>query len=111
MILLHFAHPLTEDHLRQIEHPTGQKAHQVIEVPAQVDPQPPLLPQVVRLVDACGFSFVGWQTLPLPVNPPSLNFIAVALMAELHGQMGYFPPLHPDAACGGGSPPSLLPGR
>ncbi|OQA39911.1 MAG: hypothetical protein BWY52_03004 [Chloroflexi bacterium ADurb.Bin325] len=23
--------------------------------------------------------------------PPSLNFIAVALLAELHGRMGYFP--------------------
>jgi hypothetical protein len=28
----------------------------------------------------------------LLVNPPSLNFIAVALLAELHGRMGDFPP-------------------
>jgi len=24
---------------------------------------------------------------------PSLNFIAAALLAELHGRMGYFPPI------------------
>ena len=26
------------------------------------------------------------------VNPPSLNFSAAALLAELHGRLGYFPP-------------------
>jgi hypothetical protein len=26
-------------------------------------------------------------------NPPSLNVIAVTLLAELHGRMGYFPPV------------------
>jgi hypothetical protein len=25
------------------------------------------------------------------INPPSLNFVAIALLAELHGRMGYFP--------------------
>jgi hypothetical protein len=25
------------------------------------------------------------------VNPPSLNYIAVVLLAELHGRCGYFP--------------------
>ena len=43
------------------------------------------------LADACGLSPADWQTAPLLVNPPALNFIAVALLAELHGRMGYFP--------------------
>jgi len=32
-----------------------------------------------------------WQTEPILVNLPSLNFIAALLLAELHGRMGYFP--------------------
>jgi len=92
MFLLNFAHPLTEDHLRQIEHLTGQNVDRVVEIPTQIDPQKPLIPQVVALADACGLSPAEWQTLPLLVNPPSLNFIAVVLLAELHGRMGYFPP-------------------
>jgi hypothetical protein len=43
------------------------------------------------LVDAVGLSPAEWQTTPLLVNPPSLNVIAVTLLAELHGRMGYFP--------------------
>ena len=30
-------------------------------------------------------------TLPLLINPPALNVIAVTLLAELHGGMDYFP--------------------
>lgn len=91
MILLNFSHPLTPDHLQQIEALTGQKAERVIEVHSQIGAQQPLVPQVVALADECALSPTEWQTLPILVNPPSLNFIAVALLAELHGRMGYFP--------------------
>ena len=91
MILLNFSHPLTPNHLAQVESLTGQQIERVIEIPAQIDPQQPLVPQVVALADECGLSPTEWQTLPLLVNPPSLNFIAVALLAELHGRCGYFP--------------------
>ena len=92
MILLNFAHPLTQEHIAQVETLTGQKVDRVVEIPTQIDPQQPLVPQVVALTDACGLSPAEWQTLPLLVNPPSLNFIAVVLLAELHGRCGYFPP-------------------
>ncbi|WP_347243755.1 CRISPR-associated protein Csx15, partial [Thermogutta sp.] len=92
MIVLNFSHPFTPDHLQQIEALTGQKIERVVEVRSQIDPQQPLVPQVVALVDQAGLSPVEWQTLSLLVNPPSLNFSAVALLAELHGRMGYFPP-------------------
>lgn len=91
MILLNFAHPFTPDHIRQIEELAGQKVERVIEIRSQIDPQQPLAPQVVALVDAVGLTPAEWQTLPLLVNPPSLNFIAVVLLAELHGRCGYFP--------------------
>ena len=91
MILLNFSHPLTPDHLRQIEALTGEQVERVIEVDSQVDTRQPLVPQVTALADGCGLSPADWQTLPLLVNPPSLNFIAVTLLAELHGRCGYFP--------------------
>ena len=91
MILLNFSHPLTPDHLRQIEALTGQQVERVVEVHSQIEPQQPLVPQVVALADKAELSPEEWQTLPLLVNPPSLNFIAVVLLAELHGRCGYFP--------------------
>jgi hypothetical protein len=91
ILLLNFSHPLTDDHLAQVEALTGQQVERVVEVPSQIDAQQPLSPQVVEMVDACGLSPAEWQTLPLLVNPPALNFSAVALLAELHGRLGYFP--------------------
>jgi hypothetical protein len=91
MVVVNFSHPLTSDHLQQIEALTGQKVEQVIEVHSQIDPQQPLVPQVVALADKAGLSPAEWQSLPLLVNPPSLNYIAVVLLAELHGRCGYFP--------------------
>ncbi|RKY67090.1 MAG: hypothetical protein DRQ02_07830 [Candidatus Latescibacterota bacterium] len=91
MILVNFAHPLTSEHLQQIEAISGHNVERVIEVHSQIDPQQPLLPQVVALADQTGLSPAEWQTLPLLVNPPSLHFVAVALLAELHGRCGYFP--------------------
>jgi len=105
MILLNFSHPLTPDHLQQIEALTGQPVERVIEVTSQIDAQQPLVPQVVALADSCDLSPAEWQTLPLLVNPPALNFIAVALLAELHGRMGYFPTILRLRPVPGSTPP------
>ncbi len=91
MIILNFSHPLTQDHLAQIEHLAGRQVERVVEVPSQIDPQQPLAPQVVAMADAAGLTPQEWQSLPILVNPPSLNYSAVLLIAELHGRMGYFP--------------------
>jgi hypothetical protein len=91
MIVINFSHPLTEEQLAQIEALAGQKVERVIEIPTQLDPAAPFAPQVEELADKVGFSPREWQTLPILINPPSLNFIAVTLLAELHGRMGYFP--------------------
>jgi hypothetical protein len=92
MILLNFAHPLTEDQRAQIETLTDQTIERVVDIPSQINPQQPLAPQVAALADEAGLSSAEWQTLPLLVNPPALNFSAAALLAELHGRCGYFPP-------------------
>lgn len=91
MILLNFAHPLTSRHLQQVETLTGQPVERVLDIPSHIDAQQPLLPQVIALADGCALTPQEWQTLPLLINPPALNFIALALLAELHGRCGYFP--------------------
>lgn len=93
MILLNFSHPLTAAQAAQIEALTGHLPAQVIEVPVQFDEAAPFAPQVRALVNAVGLDARAWQTTPLLLLLPSLNFIAAALLAELHGRMGYFPPL------------------
>lgn len=91
MLVLNFAHPLTHEQLRQVEELAGQEIERVIEVNTQIDPQEPLAPQVTEITDAVGLTPMEWQSKPLIINPPSLNFIAVAMIAELHGRCGYFP--------------------
>jgi hypothetical protein len=92
MILLNFAHPLTEAQRAQIEALTDQTLERVVDIPSQIDPQQPLAPQVAAMVDQAGLSPSEWQTLPLLINPPALNFSAVVLLAQIHGRCGYFPP-------------------
>jgi hypothetical protein len=105
MILLNFTHPLTEEQVGQIEAVTGQAVAEVRDVPAQLDPQQPFGPQVQALVEACRLMPEEWQTQPILVNPPSLNVIAAVLLAELHGRMGYFPPVIRLRPIAGSTPP------
>lgn len=105
MILLNFSHPLTADHLAQIEALTGQATERVIAASVQFDVQVPFAAQVVALVDGLGLTPQEWQTLPLLINTPSLNAIAVTLLAELHGRMGYFPTVIRLRQAAGAMPP------
>ncbi len=91
MILLNFSHPLPPDQLARLESLTGQPVERVVEIPTQVDPQADLVPQVAALADACRLTPDEWQQESILVLPPALNFVAVVLLAELHGRMGYFP--------------------
>ena len=93
MILLNLAHPLTGAQRLQIETLTGQPITRLLEHLAQFDLAQPLAEQAVALVDHLGLTATEWQTAPLLVNLPSLNFGAAAVLAELHGRCGYFPPI------------------
>ena len=93
MILLNFSHPLTTDHLAQIEALTGQKAEQIIDLKVQFDNEKLFEPQLQELMAKVPLTSDEWQTKPILVNLPSLNTISALLLAELHGRMGYFPPV------------------
>ena len=93
MILLNFSHPLTQEQVKQLEAITGQAVAEVRGAPAQFDHARPFAEQAVALADSLALTAEEWQTTPLLVVPPSLNFIAVTLLAELHGRIGHFPPV------------------
>jgi hypothetical protein len=105
MILLNFSHPLTPDHLAQLEALIGQRVARVTDVPTQFDVSESFVTQVVKLVDGIGLSPVEWQTELILVNPPALNVIASTLLAELHGRMGYFPSVVRLRSVAGSLPP------
>lgn len=93
MIVINYSHPLTTEQLQQLEEILRNKVERVIEIDAQIDLRQPIAPQVAALADQTGLTSKEWQSLPILVIPPSLNFSAVTLLAELHGRMGYFPPV------------------
>jgi hypothetical protein len=92
MIILNFSHPLTDEQLVQLESLTGQSVEHIKEEPSHFENGDDFGPQVTALVDHCELSAREWQTESILIVPPALNAIAVLLMAELHGRMGYFPP-------------------
>lgn len=91
MLILNFSHPLTDEQKETIETLINQPITGVRQISAQFDQQRSFTEQLSALIDACNLTAQEWQTTPLLIVPPALNFIAVALLAELHGLMGYFP--------------------
>ncbi len=93
MIVLNYSHPLTPAQLAQLETLTSAPLTEVRDMPALLDLDAPFTAQATALADAAQLSPAEWQTAPLLLVPPALNFAAAALLAELHGRMGYFPPI------------------
>lgn len=105
MILLNFSHPLTEEQISQIEGLTGQRIRRIVQLAVHFDHDQPFLPQLRDLVLQIPLSTEELQTKDILVNPPSLNFITALLLAELHGRMGYFPPIIRLRPVSGRTPP------
>jgi len=90
MILINFAHPLTEEQKKQLIN-FGIVPRKIVEVKTQLDLQEPLTSQVEKLVDEVGLSSEEWQGEAIVVNLPGLAPAAGILLAVLHGRMGHFP--------------------
>ncbi len=93
MLLLNLSHPLTPSQRQQIEALAGQPIDHLIEIMPQFDEQQPFEPQAAALMAQIPLTPAEWQGEPILVVLPSLNFIAALLLAEMHGRMGYFPPV------------------
>lgn len=91
MILLNFSHPLSAEQRAGVEALAGAPITRVIDAPAQFDHQQPFAPQLDALLARVPLSPSEWQSESILIQPPSLSAIAVALLAALHGRMGYFP--------------------
>ena len=93
MLILNFSHPLTPAQQEQITAATGQPITRIHDIPTQFDEQQPFRAQLAALMEQIDLTPTAWQSEPILVVLPSLNFIAALLLAELHGRMGYFPPV------------------
>lgn len=93
MLLLNFSHPIPAEQQALIAELTGQPIEAVLTFPTQFNPAVPFVPQVEALIEQIALTPEQWQTAPIVVNLPSLNYIAATVLAELHGRMGYFPPV------------------
>lgn len=93
MILLNFAHPFTKEQIASIEQLTEKKVRRVISELVQFDNTWAFRPQLDSLMEKISLSSMEWQTEPILVNLPSFSSIAALILAELHGRMGYFPPI------------------
>lgn len=107
MIVINFSHPLTSAQLAQLESLTQQKIERVVETSAQFDHAHSFAEQTRSLVDGIGLTMHEWQSTPLVIIPPALNFIAVIILAELHGRMGYFPTIARLRPIAGTTPPQF----
>ncbi len=93
VIIINFSHPLTDEQIRKIEEILGSEIGEIRNVKVQFNNDVPFDQQVAKIIDNVGLSPEEWQTLPILIIPPSLNYIAVILQATLHGLMGYFAPI------------------
>lgn len=93
MLILNFTHPLTPDHLAQIERLADSHVEEVRTIAVQIEQRESLTEQIVAIVDGVGLAFEAWQTRPLVINPPGYAPAAFVLLAELHGRIGHFPTL------------------
>lgn len=93
MLILNFSHPLSSEQIAQIEQLSEKRVEQVFDIPVQFENDQPFLPQLEALMNLIPLTGIQLQTAQILVNPPSLNFITALLLAELHGRMGYFPPI------------------
>lgn len=95
MKIINFAHPLTDDHLAQLNAQFGIAVSfdDITTVKTLLDPEQPFTPQVVALVDATGVSPDEWQNGEILVVAPSLGNIAALVLAEIEGRSGHFPSL------------------
>ena len=92
MLLLNYAHPLTEVQMAQLTKLVGETP-EIRAIASQTDRTRPLAEVARSLAEAAQLSGEAWQTTPILLNPPALAPLAVALIAELHGRCGHFPPI------------------
>jgi hypothetical protein len=95
MLIINFTRPLTEQHLLGIAHACGSNRDALVERLIRTsfieDSQYPV--QATKLIDRVNLSRKEWQHENILIVLPGHPSAAALLLAELHGRMGYFPPI------------------
>jgi hypothetical protein len=91
MLILNFTHPLTPEHITQIESLAHASIDDIHTIAVQINQSEPLETQIRTIVDAVPITSEEWQTRPILINPPGYAPAAFVLLAELHGRVGHFP--------------------
>lgn len=63
------------------------------DIKCQFDLDTPFSEQVISMIDNADFTSNEWQGCKILVNLPALSTAAALVLAELHGRMGYYPPV------------------
>jgi len=93
MLILNFTHPLTNEHVTQIQALADATIEDIHTIPVQINQSEPLETQIRTIVESVQLTSEEWQTRPLLINPPGYAPAAFVLLAELHGRIGHFPTL------------------
>jgi transcriptional regulator with XRE-family HTH domain len=91
LVLLNFAHILTESQKARIEELAGSSIDKTLDIPTLINEAEPLGPQIASLLDTIDLSIEEWHTSHILVNPPGYAPAAFLLLAEIHGRSGHFP--------------------
>lgn len=89
MLIINFSHPFTTQQKEKLTSLLENINVKTIKVHFNADEL--FEPQLVKLIESVGLSSEEWQTLPIIINPPSLSYISLGLVALLHAKMGHFP--------------------
>ncbi len=90
MIIINFTHPLTHCQQEQIAS-LVERPFTILDIPCQLNNQNPFADQIRAILDTAKLTPTQWQSDPILINPPAYAPASVAMLAELHGRMGYFP--------------------
>lgn len=104
MILLNYAHPLTDEQQAQLVALLGTLP-EIRTISVQADRSRPIAEVAAELADNADLAPEQWQTAPLLLNPPALAPLTLALVAEIHGRCGYFLPVLNIRPSSGALPP------
>lgn len=93
ILVLNFAHPISEQQRAQIEKLVDTTIVDIITIPTHFQIGEPLQQQILRLLDELDLLIHDWYKRYILINPPGYAPAAFLLLAELHGRIGHFPSL------------------
>jgi hypothetical protein len=93
MILLNFSSPFKQGQLAHVETILHEPIDRVINYQCKIDSDLEILPQILTFMAKLPASDAELKSEPVAVVLPDQNYLAVLVMAYLHGILGYFPPI------------------